>query len=56
MSQCRCSAIAVIWKTLMVAESRFRRLKAPELMKDVHQGAVYKDGIVIESEPEKVAA
>ncbi|MCY4579683.1 MAG: IS256 family transposase [Chloroflexi bacterium] len=49
-------AIAVIWKMLMVAESRFRRLKAPELMKDVHQGAIYKDGIIIESEPEKVAA
>ena len=28
-------AIAVIWKILMVAESGFRRLKAPELMKDV---------------------
>ena len=49
-------AIAVIWKMLMVAESKFRRLKAPELMKDVHQGAIYKDGIVIETEPEKVAA
>ena len=49
-------AIAVIWKMLMVAESRFRRLKAPELMKDVYQGAIYKDRIVIETEPEKVAA
>lgn len=34
-------AIAVIWKMLMVAESRFRRLKAPELMKDVYQSAIY---------------
>jgi len=49
-------AIAVIWKMLMVAESRFRRLKAPELMKDVHLGATYKDGIVIEPTQEKVAA
>ena len=39
--------IAVIWKMLMVAESRFRRLKAPELMKDVFQGAGYMDGIII---------
>ncbi len=39
-----------------MAESRFRRLKAPELMKDVYQGAIYKDGIVIESEQEQVAA
>ena len=49
-------AIAVIWKMLMVAESRFRGLKAPVLMKDVYQGTIYKDGIIIESEPEKVAA
>ena len=35
-------AIAVIWKMLLVAESRFQRLKAPELMRDVYLGAVYK--------------
>jgi len=34
----------------------FRRLKAPELMIDVHQGAVYSDGVIIEPTPEKVAA
>ena len=49
-------AIAVIWKMLMVAERRFRRLKAPELMKDVYLGAEYKDGIVINTTLEKVAA
>ena len=49
-------AIAVIWKMLMVAEGRFRRLKAPALMKVVYQGARYKDGIVINTMPEKVAA
>ena len=49
-------AIAVIWKMLMVAESRFRKLKSPELMMDVHMGAIYNDGIVIEPTPEKVAA
>ena len=36
-------AIAVIWKMLMVAEGRFRRLKAPALMKVVYQGARYKE-------------
>ena len=41
---------------LMVAESRFRKLKAPELLKDVYLGAVYKDGIVKEPTLEKVAA
>ena len=49
-------AIAVIWKMLMVAEGRFRRLKAPALMKVVYQGARYKDGVVINKMPEKVAA
>ena len=34
-------AIAVIWKMLMVAEQRFRRLKAPELIEDVYLGAQY---------------
>ena len=33
------NAQAVIWKMLLVAEKRFRRLKAPELMRDVYQGA-----------------
>ena len=46
----------MIWKMLMVAEGRFRRLKAPALMKVVYQGARYKDGVVINTMPEKVAA
>ena len=37
-------AIAVIWKDAAGGESRFQRLKAPELMRDVYRGAVYKDG------------
>ena len=49
-------AIAVIWKMLLVAERRFRRLKAPALMKVVYLGARYEDGIVINTMPEKVAA
>ena len=49
-------AIAVIWKMLLVAESRFRRLKAPDLMRDVYQGARYDDGIVMNTMTEKVAA
>ena len=49
-------AIAVIWKMLMVAEKRFRRLQAPELMADVHLGAQYVDGIAVEATAEKVAA
>ena len=49
-------ATAVIWKMLMVAEKRFRRLKAPELMKDVYLGAEYVDGMAIEATVEEVAA
>ena len=49
-------AIAVIWKMLMVAENRFRRLQAPELMADVYLGARYEDGIAIEEQVERIAA
>ena len=49
-------AIAVIWKMLMVAEKRFLRLQAPELMADVYLGAQYVDGIAVEATAEKVAA
>ncbi len=38
-------ATAVIWKMLMIAEARFRRLNAPELLKRVYLGAEYEDGI-----------
>lgn len=48
-------ATAVIWKMLMVAEKRFRRLKAPALMKDVWLGAQYLDGLRIQT-AEEVAA
>ena len=50
------NAQAVIWKMLLVAEQRFRRLKAPELMKDVYQGAKYVNGIPVNQVPEEKAA
>ena len=40
----------------MIAEQRFRRLKAPELIEDVYLGAKYVDGIAAETTLEKVAA
>ena len=49
-------ATTVIWKMLMIAEQRFRRLKAPELMKDVYIGAEYVDGMAIEAIVGEVAA
>ena len=41
---------------LLVAEKRFRRLKAPELMKDVYQGAEYVNGVLVNQVPEEKAA
>jgi transposase-like protein len=50
------NALAVIWKMMLVAEQRFRRLRAPELLKDVYQGVKYVDGFRTTSRSEEVAA
>jgi putative transposase len=50
------NAIAMIWKMMLVAERRFRRLNAPELMKDVYQGVTFVNGVrPIERSKEAVA-
>ena len=49
-------AMAVIWKMLMVAEQRFRRVKFPDLMTDVYLGTRYVDGTAVQETVEKVAA
>ena len=49
------SATALIWRVLLVAEKRFRRLRAPELLADVYAGQTYKNGISITLE-KKLAA
>lgn len=38
------NATAIIWKTMMVAERTFRRLRAPELLSVVAVGAQFADG------------
>jgi putative transposase len=38
-------ATAVLWKLLLLAERRFRRLNSPELLKNVFAGANYVDGV-----------
>ncbi len=48
------SATAVIWKMLLVAEQRFRKLDAPEKMKQVFLGVEFGDGV--ESRWEEVLA
>ncbi len=41
----RTKAVSVMWKVLMVAQTRFRRLNAPELLAKVYVGVRYEDGI-----------
>ncbi len=49
------NATAVIWKMLMVAETRFRRLNAPELAKRVYLGIEYQDGVEVTTKQGAVA-
>jgi putative transposase len=44
------NATAVIFKMLMLAEGRFRKLNAPERMKQVFLGVQFKDGIELRQE------
>ncbi len=50
------NATAVICKLLLLAESRFRRLDSPELLKEVLRGVTFVDGVIIETTPQEVAA
>ncbi len=50
------NATAVLWKMLMIAERRFKRLKAPKLMKRVFENSVYVDGREKELDKEHQAA
>lgn len=50
------NATAVIWKTLMIAQKRFRRLDAPKLLKDVYEGVIFVDGVAIKKNAKETAA
>ena len=50
------NATAVIWKMLMLAEQRFRKLDAPEKLEQVFLGVKFKDGVELKPEREKVLA
>ena len=50
------NATAVIWKMLLVAETKFRKLNAPELLQDAWEGAQYRDGVRINEHWELDAA
>jgi transposase-like protein len=47
------NATAVVWKTLMVAEKKFRKLNAPGLWARVFKGVVYKDGVQVVTSQEE---
>jgi transposase-like protein len=50
------NATAVIWKMLMLAEKRFRKLDAPEKLEQVYLGVKFKDGAELKPEREEVLA
>ena len=50
------NATAVIWKMLQIAEQKFRRLNAPELMTRVYLEVEYIDGIEVTLREEEAAA
>jgi putative transposase len=50
------NATAVIWKMLLLAERRFRRLNAPDRMLELFLGATYANGIRVQDPPEAAAA
>jgi putative transposase len=41
------NATGVIWKMLMLAEKRFRKLDAPDKLKQVYLGIQFKDGVEV---------
>lgn len=49
------NATAVIWKMLLIAEKRFRKLNAPELLKEVYEGVEFVDGVAVSKKKEAAA-
>jgi putative transposase len=50
------NATALIWRLLMVAEKRFRKLNAPPLAAEVYRGVKYEDGVKVTRSHRRVAA
>jgi transposase-like protein len=50
------NATAVLWKLLLVAERRFRRLNAPKRLLDVFRGRKFQDGLPIQDVTQSHAA
>ena len=50
------NATALIWRVLCVAENRFRKLDARELLAQVYAGAKFVDGMLVRREVRKEVA
>ena len=50
------NATALLWRLLMVAERRFHRLHAPELLAAVYDGRKFEDGKLVKEKALKAAA
>jgi transposase-like protein len=50
------NASAMIWKMMLVAEKKFRRLHAPQLLMDVFNGAVYLNGKQVKTKADQEVA
>ena len=46
----------MIWRLLMIAEKRFRKLNAPHLAAEVYRGVVFEDGTKVSKSMRRVAA
>ena len=50
------NATAMIWRLLLVAEKRFRKIDAPSLAAAVYRGVVFEDGVKLTKQNQRVAA
>ncbi|WP_423928530.1 IS256 family transposase [Candidatus Palauibacter sp.] len=50
------NATALIWRLLLVAEKRFRKLNAPQLLGDVYEGRRFEDGKPVPEGRRRIAA
>jgi transposase-like protein len=50
------NATAMIWRLLLVAEKRFRKIDAPSLASAVYRGVVFEDGMKVVKQNQRVAA
>ncbi len=50
------NATAMIWRLLLVAEKRFRKIDAPHLASEVCRGVVFEDGVKVAKQNQRAAA